>query len=188
MQELEYSDRPNVLAAAEFSAWLIPFLHPTSSPPPRSFRLIPPLAAVICYSYFLHSGKWSFRLFLELNWNRSYNVGIFKLLFSCLLLPTGKEIESNRVKWNNEQDWWHSSFFCMVSNPFLQHLVLILKFDWLSLQPEYVSGAKWKRIRVVWFCCFGLFWSYFNWWKKIHKLTRQIMSAWYKLSVYRFIV
>lgn len=71
-QELEYSDRPNVLAAAEFSAWLIPFLHPT--PPPRRFRLIPPLAAVICYSYFLCSGKRYFRLFLELKWNRSYIV------------------------------------------------------------------------------------------------------------------
>lgn len=110
MQELEYSDRPNVLAAAEFSAWLIPFLHPTSSPPPRSFRLIPPLAAVICYSYFLRSGKRSFRLFLESKWNRSHNVGIFKLLFSCLLVPTGKETELSRVKWNNEREWWHFSF------------------------------------------------------------------------------
>lgn len=85
MQELEYSDRPNVLAAAEFSAWLIPFLHPTSSPPPRSFRLIPPLAAVICYSYFLCSGKLSFRLFLKLKWNRSYIVlKVLAFSTSCL--------------------------------------------------------------------------------------------------------
>lgn len=47
-QELEYSDRPNVLTASEFSAWLIPFRHPTSPLPNvfPSFLRSPPSFAI----------------------------------------------------------------------------------------------------------------------------------------------
>lgn len=69
-------------------------------PPPRSLRIIPPLTAVICYSYFLCSGKWSFRLSLELKWNRSYIVlKVLPFSSSCLAAFTVAIFSPGR-KWN----------------------------------------------------------------------------------------
>lgn len=54
----KFSCRPNVLAAMAFSAWLIPFLLPSSTH--RAFRVVPSLSATICYSYCISHAwrKW----------------------------------------------------------------------------------------------------------------------------------
>lgn len=106
-------------------------------PPPRSLRIIHPLTAVICYSYFLCSGKWSFRLSLELKWNRSYIVLMVLPFSSSCLAAFTVAIFSPGRKWNTVK-----------SNGTMYKTDCVLLFGWsfYSLFSCWKPGGrKWQK-------------------------------------------